>query len=124
MYNLQDIFPDSLAGTGLAKKGGLLWKIGRVIENFTYRNADKIIVISEDFKRNIMAKGVPEEKIVVVYNWVDEEAVKHVPREENKLFDAYGLPSRFSPELVLSQALMVALSVDDEYPIFARAKWS
>ena len=24
VYNLQDIFPDSLAGTGLAKKGGLL----------------------------------------------------------------------------------------------------
>ena len=91
IYNLQDIFPDSLVGTGLAKKGGLLWKVGRVIENFTYRNADKIIVISEDFKRNIMAKGVPEEKIVVVYNWVDEEAVVDVPREENKLFDKYGL---------------------------------
>lgn len=91
VYNLQDIFPDSLVGTGLAKKEGLLWKIGRVIENFTYRNADKIIVISEDFKRNIMAKGVPEEKIVVVYNWVDEEAVVDVPREENKLFDKYGL---------------------------------
>lgn len=91
VYNLQDIFPDSLAGTDLAKKGGLLWKIGRVIENFTYRNADKIIVISEDFKKNIMAKGVPEEKIVVVYNWVDEQAVVDVPRDKNKLFDKYGL---------------------------------
>lgn len=91
VYNLQDIFPDSLVGTGLAKKGGLLWKIGRVIEDFTYRNADKIIVISEDFKRNIMAKGVPEEKIEVIYNWVDEQAVVDVPRAENKLFDKYGL---------------------------------
>ena len=91
IYNLQDIFPDSLAGTGLAKKGGLLWKIGRVIENFTYRNADKIIVISEDFKKNIMAKGVPEEKIEVIYNWVDEEAVVDIPREKNVLFDRYGL---------------------------------
>ena len=91
VYNLQDIFPDSLAGTGLAEKGGLLWKIGRVIENFTYRNADKIIVISEGFKKNIMAKGVPEDKIVVIYNWVDEEAVVDVPRAENKLFDKYGL---------------------------------
>lgn len=91
VYNLQDIFPDSLAGTGLAKKGGLLWKIGRVIENFTYRNADKIIVISEDFKRNIMAKGVPEEKIEVIYNWVDEQAVVNIPRNENKLFEKYNL---------------------------------
>ena len=91
VYNLQDIFPDSLAGTDLAKKGGLLWKIGRVIENFSYRNADKIIVISEDFKKNIMAKGVPEEKIEVIYNWVDETAVVDIPRSENKLFDKYEL---------------------------------
>ena len=67
-----------MVGTGLARKGGLIWKIGRVIENFTYRHADKIIVISEDFKKNIMAKGVPEEKIVVVYNWVDQNAVEGV----------------------------------------------
>lgn len=119
VYNLQDIFPDSLAGTGLAKKGGLLWKIGRVIENFTYRNADKIIVISEDFKRNIMAKGVPEEKIVVVYNWVDEEAVKHVPREENKLFDAYGLDRKkfyitYSGNIGLTQNMDLLLEVAKE----------
>ena len=91
IYNLQDIFPDSLVGTGLAKKGGLLWKIGRRIENFTYRNADKIIVISEDFKRNIMAKGVPEDKIEVIYNWVDENVVVNVDRKDNVLFDRYGL---------------------------------
>ena len=96
IYNLQDIFPDSLVGTGLAKKDGLLWKIGRVIENFTYRNADKIIVISQDFKRNIMAKGVPEDKIEVIYNWVDEQAVVHIPREKNKLFKKYNLdPNKF-----------------------------
>lgn len=93
IYNLQDIFPDSLVGTGLAKKDGILWKIGRVIEDFTYRNAEKIIVISQDFKRNIMAKGVPEEKIEVIYNWVDEQAVVHIPREENKLFEKYNLDS-------------------------------
>lgn len=96
IYNLQDIFPDSLVGTGLAKKDGLLWKIGRIIEDFTYRNADKIIVISQDFKRNIMAKGVPEEKIEVVYNWVDEQAVINIPRKENKLFGKYSLdPNKF-----------------------------
>lgn len=119
VYNLQDIFPDSLVGTGLAKKDGILWKIGRVIENFTYRNADKIIVISEDFKRNIMAKGVPEEKIVVVYNWVDEEAVKHVPRKENKLFDKYGLDRNkfyitYSGNIGLTQNMDMLLEVAKE----------
>ena len=119
VYNLQDIFPDSLVGTGLAKKDGFLWKIGRVIENFTYRNADKIIVISEDFKRNIMAKGVPEDKIVVVYNWVDEEAVKHVPREENVLFERYGLDKNkfyitYSGNIGLTQNMDLLLEVAKE----------
>lgn len=91
VYQLQDIFPDSLAGSGLAKKGGPLWKIGRLIENFTYRNADKIVVISEDFKRNIMSKGVPEKKIVVVYNWVDEKAVQPVDKSANPLFEEFSL---------------------------------
>lgn len=91
IYNVQDIFPDSLVGTGLTHEGSLIWKIGRMVEKITYRYADKIIVISEDFKKNIMAKGVPEAKIVVIYNWVDQNKVVDVPREENKLFDAYGL---------------------------------
>ena len=91
VYNLQDIFPDSLVGSGLARKGGFLWKIGRVIETFTYRNADKIIVISEDFKKNIMAKGVPEEKIEVIYNWVDEKSVRPVAKEDNPLYEEFGL---------------------------------
>ena len=91
IYNVQDIFPDSLVGTGLTHEGSLIWKIGRIVEKITYRYADKIIVISEDFKKNIMAKGVPEDKIVVIYNWVDQNKVVDVPREENKLFEIYGL---------------------------------
>ncbi len=91
IYNLQDIFPDSLESVGLTKKGSFLWTIGRYIENYTYKNADKIIVISEDFKRNIIAKGVSEEKIEVIYNWVDENAVVPILRRDNMLFDELGL---------------------------------
>jgi len=120
VYCLQDIFPDSLYNNGLSNKSDLLWKIGRVIENFTYKHADKIIVISEDFKKNIMSKGVPEEKIVVVYNWVDQNAVVDIPREKNKLFDSYGLDrSKFyvtyNGNIGLSQNMDMLLSVAEEF---------
>lgn len=96
VYNAQDIFPDSLVGTGLTSKGSLIWKIGRIVEKITYKYADKIIVISDDFRKNLIAKGVPEEKIVVVYNWVDQNAVVNVPREQNKLIDKYSFdPNKF-----------------------------
>jgi glycosyltransferase involved in cell wall biosynthesis len=91
IYNLQDIFPDSLVNAGLTEEGSLLFKIGKMVENYTYRNADKIIVISEDFKRNIMAKGVPEEKIETVYNWIGENEVVPIERKDNILINKYGL---------------------------------
>ena len=91
VYNAQDLFPETLSGTGLAKQGGLLWKIGMWVSNVTFRNSDKIIAISNDIKRSMVARGVPAEKIEVVYNWVDEKAVQPVAIEENPLFEEFGL---------------------------------
>lgn len=92
VYSLQDIFPDSMVHAGITEKNSIVFKIGRIIENFTYRNADKIIVISEDFKKNLQKKKVPESKIEVIYNWVDETAIIPVERTKNTLFDEFNLP--------------------------------
>lgn len=91
VYNAQDLFPETLSGTGLAKSGGLLWKIGLWVSNVTFRNSDKIIAISHDIKRSMVARGVPAEKIEVVYNWVDEKAVQPVSKDVNPLFEEFGL---------------------------------
>ena len=91
IFTLQDVFPDSLVTTGIAKKGSLVYKIGNKISNYIYKHADKIIVISEDIKNNIMAKGVPEEKIEIIYNWIDTDAVRPVCAQDNKLYNELGL---------------------------------
>ncbi len=119
VYNAQDIFPDSLVGTGLAKKGSLIWKIGRIVEKITYKYSDKIIVISEDFKKNLLAKGVPEDKIVVIYNWVDQNAVIDISRENNKLFDKYNIDREkfyieYSGNIGLTQNMDMLLEVMKE----------
>lgn len=119
VYNAQDIFPDSLVGTGLTTKGSLIWKIGRIVEKITYKYSDKIIVISEDFKKNLLAKGVPEDKIVVVYNWVDQNAVVDIPREKNKLFDKYNIDREkfyieYSGNIGLTQNMDMLLEVMKE----------
>ena len=91
VYNAQDLFPETLSGTGLANQGGILWKIGMWVSNVTFSNSDKIIAISKDIKRSMVARGVPVEKIEVVYNWVDEKAVQPVKKEDNPLFEEFGL---------------------------------
>lgn len=119
IYNVQDVFPDSLVGTGLTTKGSLIWKIGRIVEKITYKYSDKIIVISEDFKKNLLAKGVPEDKIVVVYNWVDQNAVIDISRENNKLFDKYNIDREkfyieYSGNIGLTQNMDMLLEVMKE----------
>ena len=66
-----------------------------------------------------MAKGVPEDKIVVVYNWVDQNAVVDVPRDENSLFDKYALDRSkyyvtYSGNIGLTQNMDMLLEVAQE----------
>ena len=75
----------------LRKNGGLNFGKKSKIENYTYSHADKIIVISESIKKNIMEKGVSEEKIVVVSNWIDTETTMPVPKAENRLFEEFNV---------------------------------
>ena len=92
VYNVQDIFPDSMVTAGITKKGSFLWKIGNKIANKTYKRADKIIVISEEMRDNLLSKGVPSEKIEIVYNWVDEEVIHPVQKEDNRLIEELNIP--------------------------------
>ena len=93
IYNLQDIFPDSLVTTGLAAEQSIPWKIGRCIEDSSYRNATRIITISERMRANILAKGADASKISVVMNWEDVDAVTQIPKENNPLFEELGIDS-------------------------------
>ena len=116
VYNLQDMFPDSLVTAGMTKKGSLIWKLGRKIEDITYRDSDLIVALSEDFRRIVLSRGVPEEKVTVIRNWVDEQAVVDIPRADNTLFDTYGLDREkfyvcYSGNVGLSQNMDMLLDV-------------
>ena len=92
VYNLQDIFPDSLVTGNITNKGSLIWKIGSIVEKISYKNADHIIVISESFKQNLLNKGVPKEKITVVSNWIDIDKIYPIEKKDNKLYDEFSIP--------------------------------
>lgn len=71
VYEIQDMWPETLAATGMVRAPRALSAVGRVAE-FLYRRADRLTVISPGFKRNLISKGVPGSKIEVLPNWADE----------------------------------------------------
>ena len=93
VFNCQDIFPDSMVVAGLTTEGSMLYKIAEKISDITFQAADKIIVISEGMEETLLRKGVPKEKIEIVYNWVDENIIHPVKKEENKLIKELNIPT-------------------------------
>lgn len=78
VYDIQDLWPDTLAATGMLNNSRVLWLVGLVCK-FIYRQAAKIVVLSPGFKALLISRGVPANKIELIYNWSDETSVQ---REE------------------------------------------
>ena len=64
---VQDVVTDAAATTGQLKEGPLL-RAARRFETATYASADRIVVISEAFRANLLSKGVPDAKLVRIFN--------------------------------------------------------
>lgn len=93
VVNVQDIHPDLAIEAGILKnRFGI--KLAKALEKWVYRIADRIVVISQGFYRNLLAKGVPPEKMVIIPNWVDTEFISPRPKDSS-LSRKLGLCDKF-----------------------------
>ncbi|MEH8183942.1 glycosyltransferase family 4 protein [Aeromonas allosaccharophila] len=74
--DIQDLWPDTLAATGMLTNSKALAIVDKVCD-FVYRRAAKIVVLSPGFKTRLVSKGIIASKIEVIYNWCDEGALMH-----------------------------------------------
>lgn len=73
VYDIQDMWPDTIASTGMMSNGRLLKVLGAWMR-WVYRRADALVVLSPGFRRLLENRGVPPTKIEVVYNWNDDRS--------------------------------------------------
>ena len=93
-YEIKDMWPETLRATGMVNNGRMLRWIGRFAK-WVYRRAAAIRVISPGFRANLIEKGVPEEKIRVISNWVDTDYYRQVA-PDSELAREHGLADRFN----------------------------
>lgn len=89
VYDVQDMWPDTLRVTGMLSNERALSIVGYVCD-FVYRCVDHIVVLSPGFKRLLMQRGVPESKLSHVYNWADEASLQAPRGQVSKVFTAAG----------------------------------
>lgn len=74
VYDIQDMWPDTLQATGMLNNNKILNLIGSVCK-LVYRFVDHIVVLCPGFKHTLIERNVPKEKISVIYNWCDEQGL-------------------------------------------------
>ncbi len=94
VYEVQDLWPETLASTGMMRSN-LGFRMLSAFAMLVYRRSSAIVVPSPGMKKNIVAKGVPDCKVHVIPNWADEEIYKPVPPDP-QLAAEHGLSGKFN----------------------------
>jgi colanic acid biosynthesis glycosyl transferase WcaI len=80
IINVQDIMPYAAVVTGALNNPQAI-RIFEGMEKWIYRHVDAIVAISSSFRENIITKGATPEKVFVVPNWADPDAIQPGPRD-------------------------------------------
>lgn len=93
VFELRDLWPESIKAVGAMRQSALVWGLER-LELFLYRRADRIVAVTNAFKRTLIGRGIDGDKIEVVTNGVD--LARFAPRPKDpELSRLLGLEGRF-----------------------------
>jgi len=100
IYLMHDIYPETASKLGYISEDGILYKIWKFLNKISLKNADKIIVLSEDMRLKLTdsIEDIDLEKISIIHNWSNEDLMKIIPKKENYFLDKYGLRDKFIVE--------------------------
>ncbi|MGA1823473.1 MAG: glycosyltransferase family 4 protein [bacterium] len=122
VYDIQDLWPDTLAATGMVDNRAAIWLVGKWC-SFIYSQAAKIVVLSPGFKEILITRGVPEYKIEVIYNWCEDDKIQTMSRNQ-ALAREFGMLGRFNiifagtmgKAQALDAVLDAASLIDENFP--------
>lgn len=115
VYGVYDVYPSVGIKLGIFRHKAVIALL-TALEKSCLDNAALVRIISDSFRPELQAMGVPDEKMVRGYDWVDTALVHPLPRH-NDFSRQYGLDQHFvvmyAGNLGLSQGLEHVLAAAD-----------
>ena len=93
ILEIRDIWPDSIA-TVDAISNKMILRILSIFERFMYYTANHIVAVGQGYKEELLARGVPAEKISVIPNGVDADFFAP-QQKENRFRSVRNLQNKF-----------------------------
>ena len=93
VLEIRDLWPESILVVGAIKNKAII-RFLEFLEMFAYRKAERIVPVTDSFKRYMVGKDIAPEKIEVIKNGVDLDFYQATPTN-NALFRELGLEGKF-----------------------------
>ena len=93
IFELRDIWPESIATVGVLKQGHMINFLEK-IELGLYRDATKVIAVTDAFKDNLVSRGIERGKVDVVTNGSNLKLFSS-RKKDSKLLKKLGLENKF-----------------------------
>lgn len=91
LYEIRAFWEDAAVGNGTGREGSLKYKLIRALETYVVRRADAIGVICEGLRKDLVARGIAANKIMVSPNGVDLDLFGVPPPPDTALAKQWGL---------------------------------
>lgn len=76
VYEIRAFWEDAAVDHGTYSEDSWKYKLVRLIETWICRKADQIIVLCNGIKEDLMRRGIPSEKIMIVFNGINANYFK------------------------------------------------
>lgn len=114
---IYDIYPDALSNFGYVKPHSFLYTFWEKMNKKSYKLASEVITISSVMKK-VIARNIDEDKIKVIYPWVDTSFIKPLKKSENWFVKKHGLTDKkvilYSGNMGLTHDLMTLMETAKE----------
>jgi colanic acid biosynthesis glycosyl transferase WcaI len=93
IFTVHDVYPDVGVTLGLFRHRPVIAAVA-ALERFCLDHAATVRILSESFRPGLRALGVPDSKMELIYDWVDTDLIRPMPRD-NTFACEQGLTDRF-----------------------------
>ena len=92
VYEVRAFWEDAAVDLGTARQGGPRFRMTRAVETWVLKRADTVVTLCEGMRDEIVARGVPEERVFIVGNAVNDSLVRERGAPDTALKESLALP--------------------------------
>lgn len=94
VYEVRAFWEDAAVDHGTSREGGLRYRLTRALETHVLKGADAVTTICEGLRGDIVARGIPRDKVTVIPNSVALERFPLLKGKDQVLLNELGLADK------------------------------